>query len=102
MGPPPTGFAGQYLGALAMSHYVPVVFAFQLVAGILLLVNRYVPVGVDDFSGYHREHFAVPPLHGTRWPTACGLCGHSLDRLGVECAVGLCRPARKPRHITEC
>lgn len=46
MGPPPTGLAGQYLGALAVSHYLPVVFAFQLASGILLLANRYVPLAL--------------------------------------------------------
>jgi hypothetical protein len=51
MGPPPSGFAGQYLGALAMSHYLAVVFAFQLVAGILLLVNRYVLLALTTLAG---------------------------------------------------
>ena len=50
MGPPPAGFAGQYLGALAMSHYLPIVFAFQLVAGILLLVNRYLPLALTTLA----------------------------------------------------
>ena len=41
--PPPGGIAGQFMGALYASHYLWVIFAFQLVAGVLLLVNRYVP-----------------------------------------------------------
>ena len=41
--PPPGGMAGQFMGALYASHYLWVIFAFQLVAGVLLLVNRYVP-----------------------------------------------------------
>ena len=40
--PPPTGVAGQYFGALFVSHYVAVVFALQIVAGVLLLANRFV------------------------------------------------------------
>jgi putative oxidoreductase len=44
--PPPTGVAGQFMGALYASHYLWVIFAFQLVAGVLLLVNRYVPLAV--------------------------------------------------------
>jgi hypothetical protein len=44
--PPPGGIAGQFMGALYASHYLWVIFAFQLAAGILLLVNRYVPVAV--------------------------------------------------------
>ena len=34
------------MGALFASHYLWVIFAFQVVAGILLLVNRYVPLAV--------------------------------------------------------
>ncbi len=34
------------MGALYDSHYLWVIFAFQVVAGVLLLVNRYVPLAV--------------------------------------------------------
>jgi putative oxidoreductase len=44
--PPPGGIAGQFMGALYVSHYLWVIFAFQVIAGILLLVNRYVPLAV--------------------------------------------------------
>ncbi len=44
--PPPGGIAGQFMGALSVSHYLWVIFAFQLVAGVLLLANRYVPLAV--------------------------------------------------------
>src|SRR5467141_24674 len=44
--PPPGGVAGQFLGALYVSHYLWVIFAFQVIAGVLLLVNRYVPLAV--------------------------------------------------------
>src|ERR1700726_3198339 len=44
--PPPGGIAGQFLGALSVSHYLWVIFAFQVIAGVLLLVNRYVPLAV--------------------------------------------------------
>ena len=40
--PMPTGIAGQYVGALFISHYLLVVFALELVAGVLLLTNRFV------------------------------------------------------------
>jgi putative oxidoreductase len=42
--PPPGGIAGQFMGALYVSHYLWVIFAFQLIAGVLLLVNRYLPL----------------------------------------------------------
>jgi putative oxidoreductase len=44
--PPPEGVAAQFMGALYVSHYLWVIFAFQVVAGLLLLVNRYVPLAV--------------------------------------------------------
>lgn len=44
--PPPAGIAAQFMGALYVSHYLWVIFAFQVVAGALLLVNRYVPLAV--------------------------------------------------------
>jgi hypothetical protein len=44
--PPPGGIAGQFLGVLYASHYLWVIFGFQLIAGVLLLVNRYVPMAV--------------------------------------------------------
>ena len=34
------------MGALYVSHYLWVIFAFQVVAGVLLLINRYVPLAV--------------------------------------------------------
>ncbi|HEY3026982.1 MAG TPA: hypothetical protein VGJ55_12605 [Pyrinomonadaceae bacterium] len=46
MGPMPTGLAGQFIGALALSHYLWVVAALQVAGGALLLVNRYVPLGL--------------------------------------------------------
>jgi hypothetical protein len=44
--PPPAGIAGQFMGALYASHYLWVIFAFQVIAGVLLLINRYVPLAV--------------------------------------------------------
>jgi uncharacterized membrane protein YphA (DoxX/SURF4 family) len=44
--PPPTGIGGQYMGALFVSHYLAVVFALELAAGVLLLVNRFVPLAL--------------------------------------------------------
>jgi len=43
---PPAGLAGQYMGALFVSHYLVVVFLVQLIGGILLLVNRFVPLAL--------------------------------------------------------
>lgn len=46
MGPMPSGLAGQFIGALFLSHYFWVVAGLQIAGGALLLVNRYVPLGL--------------------------------------------------------
>jgi uncharacterized membrane protein YphA (DoxX/SURF4 family) len=46
MGPMPTGLAGQFIGALFQSHYLWVVAGLQVVGGALLLINRYVALGL--------------------------------------------------------
>jgi len=46
MGPMPSGLAGQFVVALALSHYFWVVAALQVAGGALLLVNRYVPLAL--------------------------------------------------------
>src|SRR5580704_16390164 len=44
--PPPEGVAAQFMGALFVSHYLTLIFGFQVIAAVLLLVNRYVPLAV--------------------------------------------------------
>src|SRR5450432_840996 len=44
--PPPTGIAGQFFGAIFASRYYIVVFAVQAIGGLLLLINRYVPLAL--------------------------------------------------------
>src|SRR6266852_2037104 len=46
MGPMPTGLAGQFIGALFQSHFYYVIAAVQIVCGVLLLVNRFVPLAL--------------------------------------------------------
>jgi putative oxidoreductase len=45
-GPIPPGIAGQYVMALFQSHYYVVIFGAQVIGGVLLLVNRYVPLAL--------------------------------------------------------
>jgi putative oxidoreductase len=42
----PSGTAGQFVGALFVSNYLVVVFLLQIVAAILLLTNRYIPLAL--------------------------------------------------------
>jgi len=44
--PLPPGVAGQFLGAIFVSHFFTVVFLTQIIGGLLLLANRYVPLGL--------------------------------------------------------
>jgi putative oxidoreductase len=44
--PAPTGIAGQFAGALFLSHYLVVIMFIQVLAGILLIANRFVPLGL--------------------------------------------------------
>jgi putative oxidoreductase len=46
MGPMPTGHSGQYITVLMQSHYIYFVAAVQVVGGALLLIGRYVPLGL--------------------------------------------------------
>jgi putative oxidoreductase len=44
--PPPSGVAGQFMGALFVSHYLTLIFGVQVIGAVLLLANRYVPLAL--------------------------------------------------------
>jgi putative oxidoreductase len=44
--PPPDGVAGQFMGALFVSHYLTLIFGVQVIAAVLLLANRFVPLAL--------------------------------------------------------
>ena len=44
--PMPDGLAKQYVDVLQASHYMVLVFAVQIVSGLLFLANRYVPLAL--------------------------------------------------------
>jgi len=44
--PPVPGLAGQFMGALLGSHYYVISFGTELIGGVLLLSNRYVPLAL--------------------------------------------------------
>ena len=44
--PPPPAMGGQFFGLLFASKYYVVIFALQIIAGVLLLVNRFVPLAL--------------------------------------------------------
>lgn len=45
-GPMPSGVAGQFLGALSASKYLVFVGVCEAAGGLLLLINRFVPLGL--------------------------------------------------------
>ena len=44
--PPPTGVAAQFFGAIFASRYYVVIFGLQVIGGLLLLLNRFVPLAL--------------------------------------------------------
>lgn len=44
--PPLAGAAGAFIGALFTSHYLYLVAGVELIAGVLLLINRFVPLAL--------------------------------------------------------
>lgn len=44
--PPMAGPAGQFMGAVFVSHYYVLIFLLQLVGGLLLLAGLYVPLAL--------------------------------------------------------
>lgn len=45
--PPPTGTAGQFMGALFSSRELDIVMGIQVLCGVLLLANRYVAFALN-------------------------------------------------------
>ena len=44
--PPPSGHAGEFVGALFATGYLHVVMALQLIGGALVLSGRFLPLGL--------------------------------------------------------
>ena len=68
--PPPSGAAGQFLEAMFVSNYLLVVSGLQVIAGALLLINRYVPLGLT-ISGPIIVNILL--FHGLMSPAGIGL-----------------------------
>src|SRR6202790_5691396 len=88
--PPPGGIAGQFMGALYASHYLWVIFAFQVIAAVLLLANRYVPLAVAVLAPVIVNILFFHALRPERAP-AGPLRGRTVGGDLRRCATGLCR-----------
>src|ERR1700722_18609540 len=89
--PPPQGLAAQFMGALFVSHYLTVIMAVQVIAGVLLLVNRFVPLALAVLGAGDRQHSLLPRLHGPEWAAARPFRGAPLVINARRCATCLCQ-----------
>jgi uncharacterized membrane protein YphA (DoxX/SURF4 family) len=44
--PPMQGLSAQFMGALFLSHYLYAIKCFEISGGLLLLIGRYIPLGL--------------------------------------------------------
>ncbi len=86
--PPPGGIAGQFMGTLYASHYLVVIFTFQIIAAVLLLVNRYVPLAEGVGAGA-RQHPYFPRFDGPERASSGPLRGCTMGGGFRRCATGL-------------
>src|SRR5471032_1560977 len=63
--PPQPGLAGEFNSVFYQSHWVQFVAFAQVVAGLLLLANRYVPVALIILAGFLYNSYA---FHITMFP----------------------------------
>ena len=69
--PPPTSsLAIEYFTAVTVSHYMVAIFLLQLIAGILLLANRFVPLALVVLAAIL---FNILLFHITMDPGGIGL-----------------------------
>jgi putative oxidoreductase len=72
--PMPPGAAEQFFGALISTHYIYFIAVIQIVSAVLLLINRYVPLGLTLLApvlvNIDIFHFLMEP---SGIPTACVL-----------------------------
>jgi putative oxidoreductase len=51
MPPPPPGLAGDYMKVFLASGYIYFIGGFQVIASLLLLIGRFVPLGLTILGG---------------------------------------------------
>ena len=68
--PPPSGIAGQFLGAMFVSKYLLVVSGLQVISGALLLMNHYVPLALTILGPIIVN---ILLFHGLMSPAGIGL-----------------------------
>jgi putative oxidoreductase len=71
--PPPSGVAGQFMGAMFVTKYLLFVFAIQLIAGVLLFIKRYVPLALTLLAPVI-VNILLSQSHGSERPRARTVC----------------------------
>jgi hypothetical protein len=68
--PPPAGPVGDFMKAMGETHYLLVIGFFQLVPGLLLLVNRFVPLALTVLAAeiVNILAFHILVAHGGLFP----------------------------------
>src|SRR6266446_4157931 len=77
---PPSGTAGQFVGALFVSHYLVPIFLLQVISGVLLLVNHYVPLALTLLAPIIVN---ILLIHILMLPSGLPLALFVLERYGV-------------------
>ena len=57
--PPLPATAGAFIGAMASSHYLYLVAGVQLIAGVLLLTNQFVPLALAMLANILAYHLTM-------------------------------------------
>ena len=63
MPPLPQGVTGEYLHAFFASGYVYAIGGLQVIGGLLLLIGRFVPLGLT-ILGDHSKYLGLSPING--------------------------------------
>src|SRR5215510_5147508 len=64
MPPPPPGLAGDYTKVFLASGYAHFIGGLQVIAGLFLLIGRFVPLGLTIRN--HSQHLGISPLNAAR------------------------------------
>ena len=67
--PPMSGDAGTFLGVLVSTHYSAVIFAVQLIAGLLMLAGQFIPLALILLAP---EIVNILTFHVTMAPSGIG------------------------------
>ena len=87
--PPPGGIAGQFMGALYASHYLWVIFAFQVIAARTSVGQPLRTVGGGHAGAGDRQYSFFPRFDGPERASAGPLRGPTVGGDLRRCATGL-------------